>query len=260
MALAIHNFPWNIVLALGFSSILGDAYQETDPTSLAIVSLGGYMAWKGSRKPDQTLKKKSDEPSILSSLLKSETKELHEKVENHPFVRSIQDGSLVKQNYTLYLRDLLEVYRILEKNLHHQKTHPKLKYIYFPELFRTSALEKDLDAFGGSLIKPTPAAAAYAEHLENIANKSPYLLSAHAYVRYMGDLSGGQQMGKCIKKLWGDKIAFYSFPEIKSLVEAKKSFRNGLNALPLTETDKKQICEEAKLAFRMTEAIFDEVD
>lgn len=259
--------PWKLLLAFLLATFFGDNFstlfdeptQEADPTSLAIVSLGGYMAWKGSRKPDQKLKKKEDETEILATVLKNETKKIHETVESHPFIQNLLNGKIKKETYALYLRDLLEIYRALEKGLTTHKNHPKVKHIYFPELFRSSAIEKDLDAFQGNLIKPTPAALSYAEHLNHLSNKDPALLAAHAYTRYLGDLSGGQILGKAVKKQWGDKINYHTFPEIKSLVETKKNFRNGLNSLPLTATEKKQVAEEALLAFRMASSIFDEV-
>jgi heme oxygenase len=262
----LSNPPWKMLLALGISVFFGESFlfsdeptQETDPTSLAIVSLGGYMAWKGSRKPDQKLKKTSDESQLLSTILKDETKTIHTSIEKHPFLLAILSNSLKKETYATYLRDLLEVYRALEKGLTEQKSHPKIKPIYFPEFFRSAALEKDLESFEGNAIKATPAALAYAEHINQTSKKSPWMLAAHAYARYLGDLAGGQFLAKSIRRQWGDKVASFAFPEIKSLVEAKKNFKSALNALPLTDKEKRQLADEAILSFRMSGSIFDDL-
>lgn len=64
---------------------------------------------------------------------------------------------------------------------------------------------------------------AYTKHITSLAKTSPGLLLAHAYVRYLGDLSGGQLVSAKIKRLYDLKdaakrdskgktgLAFYDF-------------------------------------------------
>ena len=86
---------------------------------------------------------------------------------------------------------------------------------------------------------------AYVSHLRYLASSAataPSLL-AHAYVRYLGDLSGGQVIRGRIKRAYGlkgdDGIRFFLFPregeeggeagEKQKMVEVKDWYRRGMN-------------------------------
>lgn len=94
---------------------------------------------------------------------------------------------------------------------------------------------------------PPPALTTYLSHIKSLSSSSstaPGLL-AHAYVRYLGDLSGGQVIGARIKKAYGlegqDGTAFYRFDEgsagqgeikaetKKRMGEIKDWFRRGMD-------------------------------
>ncbi|KAF3846876.1 hypothetical protein F7725_003954 [Dissostichus mawsoni] len=90
-----------------------------------------------------------------------------------------------------------KIYRALEEELDRNASHPAVAPIYFPqELARLQTLERDLEHFFGSewrqrVIVPA-ATVRYQERIRRIGAESPDLLVAHAYTRYLGDLSGGQ--------------------------------------------------------------------
>lgn len=66
-------------------------------------------------------------------------------------------------------------------------------------------------------VNPAPALSDFIKHINDlaVAPQAPPLLLAHAYVRYLGDLSGGQIIGGRIKRAYGLKgkegTAFYDF-------------------------------------------------
>jgi len=71
--------------------------------------------------------------------------------------------------------------------------------VYDPSLNRAASLEQDLEFFAGKEWKAIPvvqSAADYADHLTALGQSMPRGLVAHAYVRYLGDLSGGQPMDR----------------------------------------------------------------
>lgn len=89
-----------------------------------------------------------------------------------------------------------------------------------------------------------PALNAYVDRVQALAKASdPSPLLAHAYVRYLGDLSGGQTIRRTIGKAYGlDEasgagLSFYAFKELKSAKPAtqgemkriKEWFRDGMN-------------------------------
>ena len=58
--------------------------------------------------------------------------------------------------------------------------------------------------------------------------------AAHAYTRYLGDLSGGQIIKRMLQRHYGftpEGIAFYDFPEIHKLKPFKDVYRERLDAL-----------------------------
>ena len=82
-------------------------------------------------------------------------------------------------------------------------------------------------------------------------SKTPELLVAHAYTRYMGDLSGGQILKNIAKRAMGlkngDGTAFYEFEKIKNHGAFKKEYRAALDTLPVDDATQDRIVEEAKL-------------
>ena len=94
--------------------------------------------------------------------------------------------------------------------------------INYPELERVEALSKDLEYYYGpkwkDLITPTSACSTYCFRIEEVAKQDPYLLVAHHYTRYIGDLSGGQILKKIAEKALkppvGKGLEFYDFEEI----------------------------------------------
>ena len=61
----------------------------------------------------------------------------------------------------------------------------------------------------------SPATQLYVDRINYLAQNDPDLLVAHAYVRYMGDLNGGQVLSRSIARTYNldteDGIHFYKF-------------------------------------------------
>merc|ERR1719329_1364242 len=103
----------------------------------------------------------------------------------------------------------------------------------------------------------SPATKKYVEQIQQIATESPLLLVAHAYTRYLGDLSGGQILKRVAKKAMklpeqGDiGVAFYTFPGISNAKDFKNMYRERMDALCLPTEVQDAMCEEAIYAFRL---------
>ena len=86
-----------------------------------------------------------------------------------------------------------------------------------------------------------------------IGKENPALLVAHAYTRYLGDLSGGQVLGKITQKSLGlssnEGLAFFSFPGVTSPNRFKQLYRSRMNTIELTEEERAEVLEEAVSAF-----------
>lgn len=110
----------------------------------------------------------------------------------------------------------------------------------------------------------SPAQQAYIDAIERCSATKPELLIAHAYVRYLGDLSGGQILAKKLQKYndlpEGQGVAFYSFDEVEDKNEFKDQYRIRLNQVEVDEETHKQIVHESCQAFIRNIDIFQEFD
>lgn len=157
------------------------------------------------------------------------------------------------------MSSLYFVYEALEEEIECNKENPVFSPIYFPlELHRKSALEEDLEYFYGpqwrkKIIFPQ-SIKNYVERLHHIGRNEPELLVAHAYTRYLGDLSGGQVLKKIAQKALqlpatGEGLAFFTFDNVTNATKFKQLYRSRMNSLDVNSAIKKRILEEAKTAF-----------
>lgn len=168
------------------------------------------------------------------------------------------------------MEDLLEQY----------KDHMVVGIIHFPhELNRREALERDLEFFYGQerlaeLTNPenmTPAVQEYVQALKDACEKSPALLIAHSYSRYLGDLSGGQILSKRLKKhvlhldendsSWDttEGLNFYHFNNLGNQTDFKNFYRERLNAAKVDQQTRDLIVSEAVHSFELNIQLFDEI-
>ncbi|CAL9700372.1 unnamed protein product [Knipowitschia caucasica] len=202
----------------------------------------------------------------LSELIKTATKDSHTRAENTELMLSFQRGRVSLPQYKLLLCSLHEIYTALEQEMDKNSDHPSVAPIYFPsELARLEAIEKDLAYFYGpewrQKIEIPEATKRYSHRLRQIGADNPELLVAHAYTRYLGDLSGGQVLGRIAQKSMGLKgsegLSFFAFPGVSSPNLFKQLYRSRMNSIELTEEERGRVLEEAILAFELNIQVFD---
>ncbi|KTF90279.1 hypothetical protein cypCar_00028635 [Cyprinus carpio] len=190
--------------------------------------------------------------SDLSEQIKAATKDSHVRAENTQLMLSYQKGQITPTQYKLLLCSLYEIYQALEEELDRNAAHPAVQPVYFPqELARLESLELDLEHFFGPHWR------------KRIGRNRPDLLVAHAYTRYLGDLSGGQVLGKITQKslgLSGNKgVLFFSFPGVTSPNRFKQLYRSRMNSIELTEQQRWDVLDEATTAFELNIEVFDDL-
>ncbi|MDM0113801.1 biliverdin-producing heme oxygenase [Variovorax sp. J22R133] len=203
----------------------------------------------------------------LSESLKLETRELHTQAERSVFMRQLLRGEMERKPYCAMLRNLHAIYAAMEPALERHACDPRLAPLHFRELMREPALRGDLDALHGEGWREhfalQPSALRYVSRLRSIEDTHPELLAAHSYVRYLGDLSGGQILARIVRESMalpaGSGTAFYDFGGAKEALRLKKAYREGLDKLPGGEPAARAIVAEAALAFELHCHIFDEL-
>ena len=112
-------------------------------------------------------------------------------------------------------------------------------------------------------IKPSEPCHTYVDRLEEVAEHNPYLLIAHHYTRYIGDLSGGQILKNIAQNALqprdGEGLKFYDFPRIDNAKEWKVKYRSTLDTLELDQSQVDALIAEANNAFRLNMLLFDEL-
>ncbi|KAM4651082.1 heme oxygenase 1 [Discoglossus pictus] len=205
----------------------------------------------------------------LSEALKEATKEVHVQAENTEFMRNFQKGQVSLEEFKLVMSSLYFVYEALEEEIEHNKDNAVYSPVYFPlELHRKEALEKDLEYFYGpqwrKKILCPQSTKKYADKLHHIGQKEPELLVAHAYTRYLGDLSGGQVLKKIAQKALqlpatGEGLAFFAFDNVSNATKFKQLYRSRMNSIEMDSATKERILEEAKNAFLLNVKVFEEL-
>ncbi|XP_053107509.1 heme oxygenase 1 [Hemicordylus capensis] len=208
-------------------------------------------------------------PRDLSEALKESTKDVHEQAENTEFMKSFQKGQVSLREFKLYLASLYYIYCALEEESEQNKNNPVYEPVYFPaELNRKTALEQDLEYFYGPTwrneIQCHEATQKYVDRIHHVGQHEPELLVAHAYTRYLGDLSGGQILKKIAQKSLklpstGEGLAFFSFPGVTNISKFKQLYRARMNSIPMDSATKEKILKEAKNSFLLNVEVFKEL-
>lgn len=204
----------------------------------------------------------------LAAQLREGTTKSHSMAENVSFVKSFLGGVVDKSSYRKLLSNLYFVYDAIEQQMLINQNHPSIRQIYFKELNRKQSLEQDLLYYYGhdwkKLVSPSPAAQIYINRINSVGRDQPELLIAHAYTRYMGDLSGGQILKKiaCSAMNLSDKqgVSFYDFDSIHDSKAFKSMYKRTLDNLPITDNQAKAIVSEANVAFSLNMKLFQELN
>ena len=155
------------------------------------------------------------------------------------------------------ISDKCRIQSTLERALERHAAHPVLKPTYNPTLLaRAPNIASDIAFFlqcDEATWQSHPAHTAlllscpepeYTTHLQALADSAdPSLLLAHAYVRYLGDLSGGQIIRRRVAKAYGidmkssKGVKFYEFKNLEGtrsgtvgdFKKIKEWYRTGMN-------------------------------
>jgi heme oxygenase len=205
--------------------------------------------------------------ATFSARLRDETRDYHERAESSPFIVAYFAGRMPIEGYAALQAQLWFVYQALESSAHELRGDPVVGPFLDPRLDRLASLDVDLRALLGDdwrdRVEPGPATRAHADRIVELARTWPAGYVAHHYIRYLGDLSGGRALGARARRLYGlgeDGVRFYRFDGIDSPREFKEAYRRLLDDAPWSEDERSHIVDEARAGFRMTEAMFRELD
>ena len=206
-----------------------------------------------------------DQP--LSLALRTETASAHDDAEGSAFVEQLMAGLACRPAFVALVAQQLVIYRALEEVLWtHYADHPFVAPVLDHRLDRVAALERDMallcgEDVDGRLaagdIHVVPAAVDYAAQLRE--QHTPESMLAHHYVRYLGDLSGGQIIARMVQRHYGIDPAglnFYHFEQIPKPKPYKDAYRAALDSLELNETARRRVFDAAVDSFELNRRVF----
>lgn len=202
----------------------------------------------------------------FAARLRKATMSEHRDAETRSFIARLMGGTVPVDGFAALTAQYLIIYRELEAAALAMRDNPVAGGLADPALSRVAALESDLAHLYGpnweARAKPVEATKRYAERLREHCYTSPARFVAHHYVRYLGDLSGGQLVGRKVAATYnlGTRgTAFYRFDQITDPKAYKTVYRERLDALDLSAGELDTLVEESQLAFTLNAAVFQEL-
>jgi heme oxygenase (biliverdin-producing, ferredoxin) len=179
--------------------------------------------------------------------IKAATWDLHAKAERSGVMADVLAGRTSRFAVALLLRGLLPVYQVLD-----------VSPFGGAPVARAEAIEGDLCVLMPGMDVPLlPEGLAYADRVRTAGDT----LVAHAYVRYLGDLNGGQVMRRRLAACLGDvapQLRFFDYPGIADVAGLTRDYRAALDRA-VRAGDSRAIAQEAVVAFEMNIALSEAV-
>jgi heme oxygenase len=201
---------------------------------------------------------RAESPDGVVTSLYLRTKTLHVEAERTGIIRDLLRGEASREGYALLLRNLLPAYQAMERGLERHLRSPGVGVLAQYRLDRAPAIESDLLALCGTRwSEDLPLLAAgdlYAQRVAKAVEGDGSRLIAHAYTRYLGDLSGGQILQRLLARSPGlqpAELTFYDFPRFSDLDALKVDYRKALDHAGIVATDRRAVVEEAAIAFSL---------
>jgi heme oxygenase len=206
----------------------------------------------------------------LPERLRAATRMLHALAERSGVMPALLAGRLPRPRYVVLLASLHAIYEALEDTLPARRGDPRLAPLLdarLAGLARREALAADLALLHGARwraeLRVADAARDYAARVRALAHRGTPALGAHAYVRYLGDLYGGQLLARRVARSYALPeavgTAFYRFGAPAELPALRAALRTALATLPLTAAEADAFVAEACWGFEQHVRLFEEL-
>jgi heme oxygenase len=199
----------------------------------------------------------------FSDALRTATWSAHSTAEHSTYMEALMGGRLSVEGYADLLVQSYAVYAVLEEAAARMAADPLAGAFVSGDLLRLPSLEADLQFLLGPAWKSQtslhPATEAYVERLRGVCFDWPGGFVAHHYTRYMGDLSGGQIIGRKVERTYGFTdgrgVEFYAFPGITKPKVFKDAYRARLDAASWDVDEQRRVIDEVLVAYRLNTAM-----
>ncbi|MAP63531.1 MAG: biliverdin-producing heme oxygenase [Microbacterium sp.] len=202
----------------------------------------------------------------FSTALRERSSTAHASSEHAGFMADLVRGDGTRDDYIALTAQHWFIYEALEAAADRMRNDPVAKVFISDKLTRLPALEADLEFLVGpdwrEKIAPLPTTQRYVQRINEVGSTWAGGFVAHHYTRYLGDLSGGQYIGRLMSRRFGfetNGVGFYLFDDIADPAAFKEVYREQLDAAPWDDAEKERVIDEVLVAYRFNTELFDDL-
>ena len=199
----------------------------------------------------------------FSTALRERSSGAHSGSEHAGFMSDLMQGRGTRDDYIALVAQHWFIYDALESVGARMSADPVASVFLSERLTRIPALESDLEFLLGAdwreRIEPLPTTRRYVDRINAVGATWPGGFVAHHYTRYLGDLSGGQFIGRLMARQFGfetNGIGFYLFADIADPQAFKEYYREQLDAAPWDAAEQERVIDEVLVAYRFNTDLF----
>ncbi|GAA5035988.1 heme oxygenase (biliverdin-producing) [Microbacterium fluvii] len=203
------------------------------------------------------------DPIPFSTALRERSSGAHSSSEGAGFMSDLMKGEGTRDDYVALVVQHWFIYEALEAAADRMRNDPVAAVFISEKLTRLPALEADLEFLIGAdwreRIEPLPTTRRYVERINKVGATWAGGFVAHHYTRYLGDLSGGQFIGKLMARRFGfdtNGIGFYIFGDIADPRAFKDVYREQLDAAPWDAAEQERVIDEVLVAYQFNTDLF----
>ncbi|CAN5742420.1 biliverdin-producing heme oxygenase [soil metagenome] len=203
----------------------------------------------------------------FSATLRDRTAGDHQHAERSPFIGALMAGTLPRDGYVDMLAQHWYAYAAIEGAATSWADDPVVSPFLHPGLERLPALTADLNDLAGigwaEAFGATEATVRYVARLLEVGATWPGGYVAHHYTRYLGDLSGGQHIGRVAARTYGltpEHGGRFSRFEGVDATAVKSGYRTALDAAPWDAEEQERVIAEIREAYRFNTEVFADLD
>jgi len=202
----------------------------------------------------------------FATRLRAQTQDAHTRAESAGFMSDLMGGKGSVEDYAALLGQYYFIYEALERVGESFRTDAIGRAFINDALLRSAAIASDLQYFEGDawrdVITPLPATLRYVERLETVAASSSAAYVAHHYLRYLGDLSGGQIIRVMVQRHYAipdEGLSFLVFPLIPKPKPFKDLYRAALEDAAWTPEERDGFIAEVDVSYGLNYDLFTEL-
>lgn len=189
----------------------------------------------------------------------------HRQAEGMAFARSLLQGDASPLQLAALIRSLQPGYALIESQGPELAAALGAGCLPWSALARHALLAADVAGLAAAGVPPTAelaAARAWLDRLSLLARQAPHRFLAHVYVRYGGDLSGGQQLAQqanaILMRHGLAPLGFWQFGQ--PTADLKHQLHDAFEQLELAPAEEEELLQEAVEAFLATQRLLADLE